>query len=929
MNRIIFCNYVVLFSLVLILLLVYTEIGTASTSKTFNYSLNDVEFDTLDGFDYIKMGGVSYLDSLGKPFLPYFVYKFIIPRNMDVSSISVLSSNDSIITGTYEPYPAQPPIPTIIPSPDIDFEDPDSATYISSNYYPGVQAECIYTGFFDGANKIATIAVYPLHFQGSNDRLKLITSLSISLNFTSSTDTGITAAIRTEWGIKMYEEILKSMIVNPEDIPTYGYTPTENNDPYQYTDDLYWYPYTIITTDALDDYFDDLVEWLRMRGIYAGTVVVDDITDFFSSGDIIGTNPIPDEAGSIRQYLHNGWGDNGLIYALLAGIDDDDYLREAYVACPYPTIDWEELPTDVYFSDMQGDWNYDNDEYFGEKNGDFVDFEPDIFIGRINVNSGQTISWWYDKLLAYETLPGSRDHLFDVAWTESDFMQYLEIHQLTTLTDWWINSDMEYTLLDEEPEYNSPRNEMTEPTAQQVINLINSGCGWINHYNHGGTKGISIATEYDAGTTLQLIVSMDHYIEQGKSLSYESITNGDSEYPIMYTVSCHGGDFADPGNDTTLAEGFTSHNSQGGPAAIANTGYCLTITSPSQHGYFYKHILDYGNGDDVHIGPAQALSRTYLNLGSDDPYYVAMGNTLFGSPEMIPWVETPQEYTTITHPLYLPLGGNDNYTVDTDAPRSLICIYQENNGFYEFALADAGGEATFDIDLTSSSRIWLTVNRFDYIPYQWSMLPGFPAPPQGIEVSLDGNNHPVISWNDNTEPDFEGYNIYKRVWIQGTQSSYILQNTEELYELTTWTDEEFAVNHQGGATAYYYITAVDDDNDESGPSETVSVPGYEEESIGMTSEALYILNNYNGIIVYPNPFNEQISLKFIVKSSGNTNLSIYNIVGQKIVELFDGIANANQVNHFIFDASNFSSGIYFCKLKTCSSTEYRKIIYLK
>ena len=59
------------------------------------------------------------------------------------------------------------------------------------------------------------------------------------------------------------------------------------------------------------------------------------------------------------------------------------------------------------------------------------------------------------------------------------------------------------------------------------------------------------------------------------------------------------------------------------------------------------------------------------------------------------------------------------------------------------------------------------------------------------------------------------------------------------------------------------------------------------------------------------------------------NLSIYNIAGQKVTELFDGIANANKVNVFTFNASDMSSGIYFCRLTTSEGVKNRKLIYLK
>jgi len=86
---------------------------------------------------------------------------------------------------------------------------------------------------------------------------------------------------------------------------------------------------------------------------------------------------------------------------------------------------------------------------------------------------------------------------------------------------------------------------------------------------------------------------------------------------------------------------------------------------------------------------------------------------------------------------------------------------------------------------------------------------------------------------------------------------------------------------------------------------------------------------YATLECYPNPFNERISIKFVVKSNGLANFSIFNIAGQKVAELFDGIANANQLNALTFNASDLSSGLYFARLTTPEGVKNRKLVYLK
>jgi len=64
---------------------------------------------------------------------------------------------------------------------------------------------------------------------------------------------------------------------------------------------------------------------------------------------------------------------------------------------------------------------------------------------------------------------------------------------------------------------------------------------------------------------------------------------------------------------------------------------------------------------------------------------------------------------------------------------------------------------------------------------------------------------------------------------------------------------------------------------------------------------------------YPNPFNATTTITYALASAGNVNLAVYNIAGQRVATLVDGYSEAGQ-HSVIWDAANYSSGIYFSKL---------------
>ncbi len=79
---------------------------------------------------------------------------------------------------------------------------------------------------------------------------------------------------------------------------------------------------------------------------------------------------------------------------------------------------------------------------------------------------------------------------------------------------------------------------------------------------------------------------------------------------------------------------------------------------------------------------------------------------------------------------------------------------------------------------------------------------------------------------------------------------------------------------------------------------------------------------------YPNPFNPATTIEFSLPSSGQTKLEVFNILGQNVATLVDGIMTAG--NHKVeFDASRQPSGIYFYRLEHERGSDTKKMILVK
>lgn len=80
---------------------------------------------------------------------------------------------------------------------------------------------------------------------------------------------------------------------------------------------------------------------------------------------------------------------------------------------------------------------------------------------------------------------------------------------------------------------------------------------------------------------------------------------------------------------------------------------------------------------------------------------------------------------------------------------------------------------------------------------------------------------------------------------------------------------------------------------------------------------------------YPNPFNPSTKFTFAVKNDEQVAVKVFNMLGQEVATLFNGIAAANTIHEMNFNASALASGTYFYMLKTKDRYEIKKMMLMK
>ncbi|MBK6766715.1 MAG: 5'-nucleotidase C-terminal domain-containing protein [bacterium] len=89
-----------------------------------------------------------------------------------------------------------------------------------------------------------------------------------------------------------------------------------------------------------------------------------------------------------------------------------------------------------------------------------------------------------------------------------------------------------------------------------------------------------------------------------------------------------------------------------------------------------------------------------------------------------------------------------------------------------------------------------------------------------------------------------------------------------------------------------------------------------------------VVNEYRLGEAYPNPFNPQTNIDFVIPNSEYVKLHVFNPLGQIVATLVNGQREAGSYS-VQFDASNLTSGIYFYRLEAGSFSAMRKMMLVK
>ncbi|MCK4359543.1 MAG: hypothetical protein KAW92_12555, partial [Candidatus Cloacimonetes bacterium] len=489
----------------MLFILVSKEANADYYHQTFTFEKENLRFEKIDKYDFVSISQEKDLEfsrEIGNPQLPFKIVRLYLPQGKEISQITIISKESEYLEGEFSIYPAQPPQILTSSEDEIEFIQPADDVYSSSELYPEEIVKIAKQGFFAGYN-IGSILVYPLQYIPKEKKLIFHSKIEIEISYKDTEESPIPFSKRTHFSETILHNTVKEMVKNSTDVPDFLPRKSIKNSNLPNPDEEHLY--VIITTDDMVSSFQPLADWKLKKGLSA-TIV----TTSWIYSEYIGI----DASEQIRNFIKDAYQNWGTIWVLLGGDTNKVPYRTAFAFdCETANYSDNWIPCDLYFSDLDGDWNANGNDIYGEVD-DNIDMYPDVFVGRAAVSNIDEADAFVDKILTYEKNPPT-DYQLN--------MLYL------AMVLWWdpyTDSGIGKDHIDDlyVPDRFDPITKLYESlgneTYDNVMTALNNGQNIVNHDGHAWWFIMSLG-------------GGDHLTNTDMDI----LTNGPA-YSIMYSIGC-------------------------------------------------------------------------------------------------------------------------------------------------------------------------------------------------------------------------------------------------------------------------------------------------------------------------------------------------------------------------------------------------------
>jgi hypothetical protein len=877
---------------------------TAGTvEKTYHFS--NPKVSEANGYEMISFENTLLTGLAGEPTLPYQSVSLLLPAGFAASNIEIITGNEIILDGTYQIYPQQHSQPTSKGESGVFVKN--EVLYLSDVSYPASQVGQLSTQYMNGF-AVAMSAFTPVKYNPATGKVSYYETVTVVVKTIS--DLKSSTALHNINTSKAVKERLTSLVQNSEMISTY---PTRDNR----TDD---YDMIIVTPSQFEASFAPLIAFYAVRGMNAKVATTQTIYSTMTGQD----NP-----AKIRNYIIQEYQNNGVQHIFLGGDVEHVPYRGFYCHVQSSSVyEDDNIPSDLYYSGLDGNWNTDGDGKWAEIGED--DLLPDVGVARFSFSSQVELTSLLHKTMSYQGSPVlgelqkpllAGEYLYGDPY-ETWGSDYLELLIGNRTDNGYETTGIPLTdnierLYDEDGTW----------SASTLLQKINTGKSFIHHVGH-------------ANSTYTMKMSNSDITNANFSQVNGIIHN----YTLVYSHGCDCGAFDE---SDCIAERMVNIDNFA-VALVMNTRYGWFNEGQTEgpNAHLHREFVDalYTKKEN-HIGMAHSISRIETSPWVNAPgqweegalrwcFYDA---NVLGDAGLRIWTTEPISITA-NYQSALPIGvpsisvtvnGNGSYV------EGFSCVFMKDGVNYGTGITNAAGQAeiVFTTPITNVGDATIYVAGYNCQVHEFPLTV---IPNTGAFVVYASSTINDVNGNNNGIPEYTESilltSTMKNVGTVQANNVIVTLSSTDPYVTITDNTENFG-NIAGGSSVTvenafaftiagnvpdqhavsFTLLAVGQDSWSSDFSVTVSAPALEMSNYiindaavgnnnglldpGETADIILVIENLGGAEAY------QVMAGLI---SNSIYITVNNGTAQELGDLVSG--NSAQATFTISAAANIPAG---------------------
>ncbi len=705
-------------------------ISQAQTVR-FSYHFENLQVISQGDYQLVYFDGTRQLGELGKPSLPFMPVKLLLPQGTEIKDFQIVKKNKITLPQKINLYPTQAVRPLSAGKSGIFHKDQKTYTL---EKYPQKSTLKLSTEYMNGFS-IALGSFSPVEYNPAKQELSYYQDVEIIITLKTSEKSRKASQMLSNR--KDVLDKIKNFVQNPQMIEKYNLA--QNKD---ITDD---YEVLIITNNSFANSFGDLQNLYLTHGLRSQVATVENINSTMQGRDL---------QEKIRNYIIQEYQNHNIEYVLLAGDVSIVPYRGFYCSVNSGGQIYEDdnIPADLYYSALDGTWNSDNDNLWGEPDED--DLLPEVAVGRLPFETTTELQNMLHKVLSYQISPVvgelnrpllAGEYLYDNPETwGADYLRLLIGH----------HEDNGYTTdgIPRTTPYDSLFDQNSSWSGQDIINAINQGHPFVHHVGHSNSDYM-----------------MKLYSSDITDANFSNVDGTTHNYTLVYSHGCICGAFD---NDDCIAE-QSLKISKFAVAELVNSRYGWfdegTTEGPSEH--LHREYVDALYHDKAYqVGMAELYSKIatapWVNQENEfEPgaqRWCFYDHNALGDPAMNIWTDNPYDIT-VNYPSEFVIGYDANQVdISCDQPVYATCAVVQNGVLVGRGYTNGNNTAEVEIWTNATpGQATLYVSGYNILTQQYTVNIGN-AQNALISVSniaIEDNDNQEINYNETISFVFTLHNI--------------------------------------------------------------------------------------------------------------------------------------------------------------------------